>query len=200
MTFTYTYAAHGYMFRAASDHYQHECTWCRQARETALEHMRDASLRTTKSTKYEVPTDIPHTVHVTRLYRATGASEPSAPRYGTMYTGPFGSTIGLGEPWKVHVSGDVASDMSGTYVKADPKRPVVLALTEAEASAVLELLVSEWEHQTEEADMAYQNGNGFEGECVQARTLAADAEKIADRLRKALAEHLDKAYAGELGS
>lgn len=198
MTFTYTYAAHGYMFRAASDHYQHECTWCRQARETALEHMRDASLKTTKSTKYEVPTDIPHTVHVTRLYRNTGTSEFSAPQHRTtMFTGPF--SFGLGEPLKVNVSGDVTPDLSGTYVKADPKRPVMLALAESEASAVLELLVSEWENQTEEADAAYQNGNGFEGECVQARTLAADAEKIADRLRKALADHLDKAYAGELG-
>lgn len=189
MTFTYTYSAHEYMFRAESDHRQHECTWCRQARETALSHMRDTTLKTTKSTKYEIPTNIPHTVHVTRMYGQSGPSgftwevPPLVEQINfTDTTGKFG--------------------VSGTYVRQSEglTLPVVLDLTEAEAATVLGLLDAEEERQSDEADAAYQNGDGFEGECVQARTLAADAVKIADRLRKALAEHLDKAYAGELGS
>jgi len=81
--------------------------------------------------------------------------------------------------------------------KLSRQRDVVLDLTEAEAATVLGLLDQEQEDQTDVADAHYQNGDGYEGECVQAMTLAADAEKIGDRLRKLLGKRLDKVYAGE---
>lgn len=83
-------------------------------------------------------------------------------------------------------------------IKMSRQRPVVLDLEESEAALLLGLLHEEVDVQTVTADLNYQNGSGYEAECAQAREAEQAAEKLADRLRKILGKHLDKAYAGEL--
>jgi hypothetical protein len=196
MTISGLLRAHGHRFRTVSDHRQAECTWCRQAKDTAVQHMKDATLLTTKSTKYETMTGKPHTVRLERLGKDAG--KPGYEEY-PYYSGLSGHSL-LGEmPLSFNIGGHIpVPEMSGQYLRLDPKRPVVLELNEAEAATVVKLLDREEAVQSEEADAHYQNGDGFEERCADARTLAVEAEKIADRLRKALGTHLDKAYAGEL--
>lgn len=197
--------AHGYSFGTKSEHRISKCTWCAQALETALAHVRDASLKTTKSTKYE-PNDTAHVVHLVRLGRDNTPrfADPSLTVHTTVKVDP----CDLSDDTLRVVFRDTESnwdramieEVINLRIKLSRKRPVVLDLNEDETATVLGLLHAEVEAQTDEADAHYQNGSGFEADCVQARTLAEDAEKIADRLRKLLAKHLDKAYSGELES
>lgn len=79
------------------------------------------------------------------------------------------------------------------------QRPVVLDLEEDEAALLLRLLDCEEDTQVAEGDANYQNGSGYERQCAENRLAAKRAEDLADRIRKILGKHLDKAYAGELG-
>jgi hypothetical protein len=190
--------AHGYGFQAESDHRQSDCLWCRQAKEVAVSHMRDATLKTTKSTKYE-PDDTPHTVHLKRQGRSHG---PAMYSEHPLYTGLFRSTLGA-QPLATtinFVDAEGKFGVSGTYVRTEEKRPVVLSLDESEAALLLRLLDREEDAQITEGDANYQNGSGYERQCVENRIAAKRAEDLADRLRDTLSEYLDKAYGGELGA
>ena len=187
--------AHGYEFGTKSDHRTDVCAWCAQAKDVALAHMKDASLKTTKSTKTE-PDDTPHVVRVTRLgrdisYRGGPAVDPCDLSDDTLRR--------IFDTTESNWDRAMIEEVMNLRIKLSRQRPVVLDLNEDEAATVLNLLDLEQENQTDEADAHYQNGSGFESDCVQARTLAEEVEKIADRLRSKLAKHLDKAYAGELG-
>jgi hypothetical protein len=207
MTYYGYVRAHGYGFQAKSDHSQRECAWCQQAKEVAVSHMRDATLKTTKSTKHE-PDETPHAVHLTRIGRDSGVPSYSEdPLYGHKTRGLFASRIGAA-PLSTTINfmdAEGKFGLSGTYVRqnaasAEPKQPVVLDMTEAEAALVLDLLAGEVDDATAEADNHYTNGSGFEGECAEARQRVGAAEALEDRLRKLLGKHLDRAYAGELES
>lgn len=180
-----TMNAYGYTFNYNATHALRNCGWCATANSKALATMRDdIDLKTVTSHRDE-PFGARHTVVLTRQEK----------------TPTYGYTWKLETPREtVNLSGHIPFGVSGAYRKEDPAHPVALDLSPAEAAMVLGLLDAEEERQSDEADSLYQNGDGYEAECVQARQLAKDAEMIADRLRKALAEHLDKAYAGELGS
>ena len=187
--------AHGYAFHVNSDHALSECFWCSQARDTALEHMRDVSLKTTKSTKY-APDDTPHVVHLTRLGRD-----------GSQRGAPAVNPCDLSDDTLRNVFATTQSnwdramikEVMNLRIKLSRQRPVVLDLEEGEAALLLGLLNEEVDAQGVKGDFHYQNGTGFEAECVLAREEGRQAEALADRLRKLLGKHLDKAYAGELG-
>lgn len=195
MPFYSNLTAHGYGFAVKTEHRQSECSWCRWALDTAMEHMKDANLKFTKSTKHQ-PDETPHVVHVTRIYRALGSTPPAADPCDLSDDTLRRLFSASTDPWQRAM----IEEVTNLRIKLSRQRPVVLDLEEDEAATVLRLLDIEEENQTAEADTAYQNGDGFEGECAQARQLAEEAEKIADRLRKTLGKHLDKAYAGELES
>lgn len=187
--------AHGYEFGTKSDHRTDVCAWCAQAKDVALAHMKDASLKTTKSTKTE-PDDTPHVVRVTRLgrdisYRGGPAVDPCDLSDDTLRR-VFSLT-------KSNWDRAMIEEVMNLRIKLSRQRPVVLDLEEGEAALLLELLHDEVDGQTALADTHYQNGSGFERECAQAREAERQTEAVADRLRSKLAKHLDKAYAGELG-
>lgn len=187
--------AHGYQFGMKSDHRTDVCTWCAQAKAVALTHMKDATLKTTRSTKIE-PDDTPHVVHLTRLGRDWATQGAPAVNPCDLSDDTLRRVFSTTQSnW----DRAMIEEVMNLRIKLSRERPVVLDLEEDEAATVLNLLDLEQENQTDEADAHYQNGSGFEADCVQARTLAEEVEKIADRLRSKLANHLDKAYAGELG-
>lgn len=187
--------AHGYEFGTSSDHRTDVCHWCSQAKDTALAHMKDASLRTTKSTKTE-PDDTLHVVRVTRLGRDNSSRG-----------GPAVNPCDLSDDTLRNIFATTQSnwdramieEVMNLRIKLSRQRPVVLDLEEGEAVLLLELLHSEVDARSVVADMNYTNGSGFEVDCAKAREGEREAEALADRLRKLLAKHLDKAYAGELG-
>lgn len=197
--------AHGYSFGTKSEHMTRKCTWCAQALETALVHMKDASLKTTKSTKYE-PDDTAHVVQLVRLGR------DNTPRYAdpslTVHTTVKVDPCDLSDDTLRRVFSTTESnwdramieEVLNLRIKASRQRPVILDLEEHEAVLLLELLHSEVDARSVVADMNYTNGSGFEVDCAKAREGEREAEALADRLRKLLAKHLDKAYAGELKS
>lgn len=230
--------AHGYGFQLKSEHALNGCDWCAAAKEEAIAHMRDTTLKTTKSIKTE-PDDTTHAVKLVRLCKDLGSKTGAESMYGENTRGRFSSTLLGSSPLVTTVNFMEAEGkfgLNGTYVrqstepidmsddglqkynqiatanekalltevlnlriKLSRQRPVVLDLEEEEAATVLTLLELEAEEKTTDADEAYQNGNGYESQCAQSRANAERAEKLADRLRKILAKHLDKAYAGELG-
>lgn len=194
MPFYSNLTAHGYGFAVKTEHRQSECSWCRWALDTAMEHMKDANLKFTKSTKHQ-PDETPHVVHVTRIYRALGSTPPAADPCDLSDDTLRRLFSASTDPWQRAMIEEVMN----LRIKLSRQRPVVLDLEEEEAATVLTLLELEAEEKTTDADEAYQNGNGYESQCAQSRANAERAEKLADRLRKILAKHLDKAYAGELG-
>lgn len=214
MTYQEFVRTYGYEFGINTDHRTNTCRWCGYAKDTALEHMRDASLRTTKSTKYE-PDDTPHVVHLTRLRKDT-STIPETVHFSTK--APWGlsgtyvrqedrepidmSDRGLNRYVNNATPNETAliTEVVNLRIKLSRQRPVVLDLEEGEAALLLGLLNEEVDAQGVKGDVDYQNGAGFEAECALAREEERQAEALADRLRKLLGKHLDKAYAGELES
>lgn len=197
MSYTNRYfQAHNHGFHITSDHALSECFWCSQARDTALEHMRDANLKTTKSTKYE-PDDTPHVVHLTRLGRDDSQRGAPAVNPCDLSDDTLRNVFATTQSnWDRAMIEEVVN----LRIKLSRQRPVVLDLEEGEAALLLGLLNEEVDAQGVKGDFHYQNGDGFEAECAQARGAEREAEALAERLRKLLGKHLDKAYAGELES
>jgi len=187
--------AHGYDFATKSVHRTDVCEWCAQAKDTAVAHMRDATLKCTKSTKTE-PDDTRHTVTLTRLGRDSSQRR-----------GPVVNPCDLSDETLRRVFSTTESnwdramieEVMNLRIKLSRQRPVILDLEEGEAALLLDLLHAEVDAQTTVADVNYSNGSGFEVDCAKAREGEREAEALADRLRKLLSKHLDKAYAGELG-
>lgn len=186
--------AHGYEFGTKSDHRTDVCVWCAAAKDSAVAHMRDATLQTTKSTKRE-PDETPHVVRLTRLGRdstSRGATVNPCDLSDDTLRVIFRDTESTWDR-------AIIEEVFNLRTKLSRQRPVVLDLEEGEAVLLLELLHSEVDAQTVVADMNYTNGSGYETDCARAREGEREAEALADRLRKLLGNHLDKAYAGELG-
>jgi len=180
-----TMNAYGYTFNYNATHALRNCGWCASANSKALATMRDdIDLKTVTSHRDE-PFGSRHTVVLTR--------QEKTPFVSTSYTWQMETPRET-----VNLSGHIPFGVGGSYYKEDPARPVVLKLSPAEAAMVLGLLDAEEERQSDEADAAYQNGTGYEAECVQASQLSEDAEKIADRLRAVLGKYLDKKHTGAL--
>jgi hypothetical protein len=154
--------------------------------------MKDASLKTTQYTIHDAYGD-PHTVKLIRI--------PGAPRCEATETADIDmSDRGLNRYVNTATPNEKAliTEVVNLRIKLSRQRPVVLDLEESEAALLLDLLHEEVDALTVKADVNYQNGSGYEAECAQAREAERAAEKVADRLRKILGKHLDKAYAGEL--
>lgn len=188
--------AHGYSFGTKSEHRISKCTWCAQALEVGLGHMKDATLKTTKSTKYE-PNDTAHVVQLVRLGRDNSSRG-----------GPAVNPCDLSDDTLRNIFATTQSnwdramieEVMNLRIKLSRKRPVVLDLEEHEAALVLDLLHKEEDFRTSDANAHYQNGSGYEKTCASNRHAAKVAETVADRLGKTLGKHLDKAYNGELES
>lgn len=205
MTYHKVTNAHGYSFGTKSEHRISKCNWCAQALEVGLGHMKDATLKTTKSTKYE-PNDTAHVVQLVRLGRDNTPrfADPSLTVRTTMKVDPCDlSDDTLHRVFSTTESNwdrAMIEEVMNLRIKLSRKRPVVLDLEEHEAALLLDLLHAEVDGQTALADSHYQNGSGFERECAEAREAERKAEAVADRLRKLLRKYLDKAYHGELES
>lgn len=193
--------AHGYEFGTKSDHRTDVCVWCAAAKDSAVAHMRDATLKTTKSTKCE-PDETPHVVRLTRLGRDSTSRgtvvNPCDLSDDTLRV-ILRDTESTWDRAIIEEVFNLRTKLSRLRTKLSRQRPVILDLEEGEAVLLLELLHSEVDAQTGVADMNYTNGSGYETDCARAREGEREAEALADRLRKLLGNHLDKAYAGELG-
>ncbi len=209
---------HGAWFQVEATHGEKSwCSWCRKAQDVAEAHVKDATLKTAKYTVND-HRDQPHSVKLTRI---PGNLNPQTDSFVKFHVGPLpkyaaGGHVTLPQP-DIDMSDAGLSryaakptatlnelkliyEVTNLRIKLKRQRPVVLDLDESEARLVLLLLELEQEAKDDDAEGHYQNGDGFEGECVQARTESREAEKLADRLRKLIGKHLDKAYAGELES
>lgn len=205
---------HGAWFEVEATHGEGPwCGWCRKAQGVAEAHMKDATLKTTKYTTH----DNRGQEHMVKLSRVAGNVNPQTAAYVQFNCGPLPRYAQGGLVTKPKADIDMTDaglskysegatpnelkliyEVANLRIKLSRMKPVVLDLTESEAALLLSLLHQEEENQSDMAEAHYQNGDGFEGECVQARQLAHDAEKLADRLRKLLGKHLDKAYTGKL--
>lgn len=171
------------------------CSYCKQALSVAMEHMGDASLKTTKYTKRD-PFDEPHTADVGRLGEGVRPviTAPNPLSDG----GPVTITVPC---VRLEASATFRSDATLGMEVPGPEKPgateryLGIALDETEAALLLDMLAEEIHEAEGMAESFYQDGSGYEAACAHARARAAGAKALETRLGKILAKQLDRTYA-----
>lgn len=146
--------AHGYTFKYTAHHMLHLCTWCREAKEKAVNTMRDADLKTVTSHKDE-PDDTRHTVRLERGARRKFDGNAFGYTWGINPDEPVRFTYKLGNTERAVSTTDAG--LAAHLDRATPnerrliralqeeraakrQRPVVLDMTLQEAASVVQVL------------------------------------------------------------